>query len=65
MQKCQNCGKKIRYIASKDSVVICDYEEIIVYSEFGRRIEGYRLHKCAEAENERTTDRFITGRFTN
>lgn len=63
MQKCKTCGKEIRYIASKDFVVICDYEATIVYSEYGRRIEGYRLHKCVEAEDERTSDRHITGRF--
>ena len=62
MQKCQNCGKEIRYITTGDFVVICDYETTTVYSEYGRRINGYRLHKCVGAENERTSDRFITGR---
>lgn len=56
MQKCQSCGKEIRFIAAKDGVVICEYQPTVVYSEFGRRIEGYRAHKCKAAENERKTD---------
>ncbi len=56
MQKCQNCGKEIRFIAAQGGVVVCECLPTVVYSEFGRRIEGYMVHKCGAVENERKTD---------
>lgn len=47
MQKCLKCGKEIKYIAAIDnSVIACDAEQIVVYSEYGRKILGYTVHKC-------------------
>lgn len=51
MQICPKCKNGICFIAtSYDNAVVCDYEPITVYTERGRRIEGYVPHKC-EVEN--------------
>lgn len=51
MQICPKCKKEIRFIATHyDSVVVCDDELTTVYTEKGRRVEGYMQHKC-EVEN--------------
>lgn len=51
MQICPKCKKGIRFIATNyDSVVVCDDELTTVYTERGRRVEGYMPHKC-EVEN--------------
>lgn len=47
MQLCPNCKKKIRYIAiTPDDVVACDTETTVVYTDSGRRLTGYTVHKC-------------------
>lgn|GEM_PF-1249489 len=53
MQICPNCKKGIKYIPiGYDKVVICDYDTITVYTERGRRVDGYVLHKCKKSEND-------------
>ena len=47
MQICPRCKKEIRYIAKGyDSVIECEVEKTVVYTETGRRVEGYALHIC-------------------
>lgn len=54
MQICTKCKKPVRYIATGyDTSVLCDDEETAVYTESGRRVLGYKPHKC-EAENGRS-----------
>lgn len=52
MQSCKNCGKEIKYIATGKNInIICDGEEITVYTFLGRKVQGYKVHKC-EGEND-------------
>ena len=51
MQLCPDCKKGIKYIpVGYDKVVMCDSDIITIYTERGRRVEGYVPHKC-EVEN--------------
>lgn len=58
MQICTKCGGKIKYITvAYDNVVVCEAEKIVIYTERGRRVEGYAPHKCevnngSERENK-------------
>lgn len=47
MQICPQCKKGIRFIATNyDNVVVCDDKLTAIYTEKGRRVEGYAPHKC-------------------
>lgn len=53
MQLCPDCKRQIKYIpVGYDKVVKCDGEIVTVYTERGRRVEGYVPHKCKEVEND-------------
>lgn len=53
MQICPNCKKVIKYIPiSYDKVVVCDSVITTIYTEHGRCIDGYVLHKCKKSEND-------------
>lgn len=57
---CRNCGKEIRYISiSRDESIPCEKDETIVYTQSGRKVAGYELHKCevVDARNETEKDR--------
>lgn len=55
MQKCSNCGKEIRYIASAKNICIkCDAEEITVYTQLGRKVEGFKIHECQKGKTDGT-----------
>ena len=57
MQLCPKCRKKIRYIPVKyDEVIVCDDELTTVYTERGRRVEGYQPHKCKELNNAKSEE---------
>ena len=52
MQICTKCGGGIKYITvAYDNVVVCEAEKIVIYTERGRRVEGYAPHKC-EVNND-------------
>lgn len=52
MQKCKTCGKDIKYIATvKGENVICDAIEIIIYTDFGRKVKGYKVHECEQTKD--------------
>lgn len=47
MQKCENCGKEVIYIATRSGLTVkCDDKLIILYTENGRKCEGYVPHSC-------------------
>lgn len=48
MQKCESCGKEIRFIPSGKSIIKCDAEETVIYNEFGRKIKGHKVHYCIQ-----------------
>lgn len=49
MQVCKNCGAALKYIAtSHDTVIVCNSEPVTVYTESGRKVEGYTIHNCGE-----------------
>lgn len=51
MQKCEICGKPVRFIAnSAVTVVKCEPELKIFYTENGFEKKGYEKHIC-EVEN--------------
>lgn len=58
MQKCKTCGKQVKYIATtKNTSVICDTDEMVFYTITGRKVEGYKIHKCDGVyQNERKSD---------
>lgn len=58
MQKCEGCGKEIRYIASSRNVTyVCEYQETEIITFFGRMVKGHKLHECTkEIENGHKTD---------
>jgi hypothetical protein len=57
MQLCPKCRKEIRYIPVKyDEVIVCDDELTTVYTERGRRVEGYQPHKCKELNNAKSEE---------
>ena len=57
MQLCPKCRKVIRYIPVKyDEVIVCDDELTTVYTERGRRVEGYQPHKCKELNNAKSEE---------
>ena len=55
MQKCNFCGKEIRYIAiGLDKSIVCNAEKLDFVTENGRKTSGYLIHNCnkyLEAEN--------------
>ena len=55
MQKCNVCGKEIRYIATGlDQSIVCNAEKFDFVTENGRKTSGYLIHNCnkyLEAEN--------------
>lgn len=52
MVKCPKCGKEIRYIPTRDSVIIVDAEYITIVNDRGREIEGHIMHECKDETNE-------------
>ena len=53
MQVCKKCGREIRYIpVSESKVIACDSEEIEIYTETGRKTQGYRKHDCGGTNGE-------------
>lgn len=47
MQYCKVCGEKVRYIATSVlTQVMCNAEPVEAYSEAGRKLVAYTLHKC-------------------
>lgn len=54
MQKCVTCGNEIRYIATTNmQSVMCDAEEITVYTITGRKVSGYKKHDCLCQEGKK------------
>ena len=56
MQKCKNCGKEIKWVATtKETSVMCEKEQTEVYTLSGHKAIGYPIHKCKvlEERNER------------
>ena len=46
---CPECGEQVRYIAPNwggGLPVQCNRKSVIIYTENGRRIEGYQVHEC-------------------
>lgn len=57
---CKRCGKEIRYIPiTRDESVPCEFEETTIYTQSGRKVSGYKIHKCEveDARNETEKDR--------
>ena len=51
---CPDCKKQVKYIPiGYDKVAVCDSELVTIYTERGRRVEGYVPHECKETENGR------------
>lgn len=51
MQRCQSCGKEVKYIAIKSNEsVCCDAEEIEIYTLVGRKVKGWKKHICGEKD---------------
>ena len=49
MQKCEFCGKEIYYIALRNGLTIkCDDKLETIYTEQGRKVEGYKIHSCED-----------------
>lgn len=68
MQKCNCCSQPVKYIATSHNVAVtCDAEEIVFYTEFGRRMIGYKIHECKGKQDgyRENTDRQNPGSFTN
>ena len=56
-QICPKCKKEIHYITlSGDSVIVCEPEITTVYTERGRRVEGYQPHICKELNNAKSEE---------
>ncbi|MBA7581680.1 hypothetical protein ES708_23588 [subsurface metagenome] len=46
---CENCHQPVRWVPDySGKVVLCERNMIVVYTERGRRVEGYPLHKCKQ-----------------
>lgn len=44
---CEKCQKPIHWMPEwSGNVILCEREKIIVYTERGRKVEGYPLHIC-------------------
>ncbi len=44
---CEECQKEIRWIVDPSgNVILCETKQIIIYTERGRKVEGYPLHEC-------------------
>ena len=57
MQICPVCGKGIKFISTGyNDFIICDSNITTVYTERGRKLEGYTQHKCKECENGKTKE---------
>ena len=60
MQKCEKCGREIKYIATGIGIsTACDKEKLDFITENGFRKTGYLVHKCKDlgaenAENKNT-----------
>lgn len=53
MQRCRNCGKEIRFIATGvNTCVAVDAEKLNFVTENGRITSGYLVHICEKTENE-------------
>jgi hypothetical protein len=53
MQKCLNCGREIRFVATgPNKSVVCDAEKLPFVTENGRQVFGYLLHNCNKTEDE-------------
>lgn len=49
MQKCQNCGAEVKYIAGGfQKVYICDPTRVSAVTDNGRLFQGYILHVCKD-----------------
>lgn len=46
MQVCKGCGREVKYIAVKDSYILCDAEEKDFVTENGYQKKGYEVHIC-------------------
>lgn len=57
MQRCKGCGKEVKYIAIKDSYVLCDTEEIEICTENGYMKKGYKIHKCEDSYGRREEEK--------
>ena len=56
-QICPKCRKKIHYVTlNYESVVVCEIESTVVYTERGRRVEGYQPHICKELNNDKNEE---------
>ena len=52
MQICPKCGKGIKYIPlGYNDTVVCNADVITIYTERGRRVEGYTPHVCSEVKD--------------
>ncbi|MBR4029907.1 MAG: hypothetical protein IKJ06_00710 [Clostridia bacterium] len=57
MQICPKCRKEIRHIPiNYEEVVVCEVEATIIYTNSGRRVEGYQPHKCKELNNAKSEE---------
>lgn len=53
MQKCLNCGKEIRFVATgPNKSVVCDAEKLPFITENGRQTFGYLIHNCVKTEGK-------------
>lgn len=62
MQKCNRCGKAIKFIAISDrSCVICDAEPKLIYTAGGRMVDGFEKHNCGDKDGQKTETTETTG----
>ena len=48
---CKDCQQEIRWMVDYlGNVILCETKSLIVYTERGRRVEGYPLHQCKKKE---------------
>lgn len=53
MQICSFCGRDVKYITTgPNEIVKADSTPITIYTATGRKVEGYTLHVCNEADKE-------------
>lgn len=53
MQKCEYCGKDVKYVAIKmNQSVVVDAEEKTFYTITGREVKGFEKHICKEEDKK-------------
>jgi hypothetical protein len=54
---CKHCGAPVRHLADHSGVVhTCEAKKITIYTDRGRRAEGYKLHECKRSDDNKRED---------